>query len=145
MNLQNPLTKMSKSAATNHGRIDLIDNPEEIRRKIKKAVTDSFPNISYEPDRRNGVANLINIFCAIKKIPPETVVQLYEDKAPFTKYLKNDLAEELINELEMFRKEFERLSMEKNYVERVLEEGWARASDIARKNMTEIKRLLGFL
>ena len=143
MNLQSPMEKMSKSAATNRGRIDLTDTPEEIRMKIKKTVTDSVPHISYEPKERQGVANLINMYSAVKGCPPQEVVRKYEKEDQFTKSLKNDLAEGLITDLERFRKEFDRLSKEIGYVLNILEEGCTRASSIARKNMKEIRDLLG--
>ena len=143
MNLQNPTEKMSKSAATSRGRIDLTDSPEEIKMKIKKAVTDSFSYVSYEPKERQGVANLIDIFSATKGCPQQQIVAKYEGKEPFTKYLKNDLSDELIKELEAFRNEFNRLNNERNYVINVLEDGWTRASAIAMKNIAEIKELIG--
>ena len=143
MNLQNPKMKMSKSAPSDRGRIELNDSAEEIRMKIKKAVTDSVPHISYDPKERHGVANLINMYSAIKGYSPQEIVKNYKGEDQFTKYLKSDLAEELITEFEQFRKEFDRLSNERYYVRNILEIGWTRASVIAKKNITEIKELLG--
>ena len=143
MNLQSPTEKMSKSALTDRGRIDLTDSPEDISTKIKKAVTDSVPHISYEPKDRLGVANLIRMYSAIKGYSLEEVVKKYEEEEHFTKHLKNDLAAELITDLEKFRKEFDRLNKERDYVMNVLENGWKKASGIARINMSEINELLG--
>ena len=143
MNLQSPTEKMSKSAVTDRGRIDLTDSPEDIGMKIKKAVTDSVPRISYEPKDRQGVANLIHMYSAIKRCSPQEIVKKYEEKEHFTKYLKRDLAEELITDLEKFRREFDRLNKERGYVMNILENGWKRASVIARVNMSEINELLG--
>lgn len=143
MNLQDPTTKMSKSATTSRGRIDLNDSPTKIREKVKKAVTDSVLDISYEPKERPGVANLINLYSTMKGVSPQQIVRDYEGKVPFTKYLKNDLADELISELEQFHREFKRLEREKSYVMNVLETGWTRASAIAKININEVKKLLG--
>lgn len=61
MSLRDPKLKMSKSDADPRSRILLTDSPEDINKKIRLAVTDSEPNISYDPDLRPGVSNLLDI------------------------------------------------------------------------------------
>ncbi|XP_065057409.1 tryptophan--tRNA ligase, mitochondrial-like [Rhopilema esculentum] len=143
MNLQDPSKKMSKSETNNRGRIDLTDTQEEINNKIKKAVTDSILHLTYEPKERAGIANLISIFSSITGDSPDKIVQKYSDKQPFTKYLKSDLADYLTEDLESFRKEFQRLGNDRGYVRSVLDDGWKRARSIATENIKDIKECLG--
>ena len=134
---------MSKSEINNRGRIDLTDTPEQINNKIKKAVTDSIPHLTFEPKERAGIANLINIFSSITGDSPDKIVQKYSDKQPFTKYLKADLSDYLTKDLESFRQEFQRLGNDRGYVRSVLDDGWKRASSKAKENMIVIKECLG--
>lgn len=143
MNLQDPTKKMSKSDTTNRGRIDLTDSPDNIKSKIQKSVTDSISYITYEPKERPGVANLINMYSAVSGLKTDEIVDKYKDEKYFTKTLKSDLTDALIEELRHFRTEFERLSKEKEYVRTVLEDGWQKANEIALINMKEIRKLLG--
>lgn len=143
MNLQDPTKKMSKSDTTNRGRIDLTDSPDDIKSKIQKSVTDSISYITYEPKERPGVANLINMYSAVSGLKTDEIVDKYKDEKYFTKTLKSDLTDALIEELRHFRTEFERLSKEKEYVRTVLEDGWQKANEIALINMKEIRKLLG--
>ncbi len=64
-NLRDPTKKMSKSSPDENSRIELTDSPDVIRYRIKKALTDSTSAISYDPDGRPGVSNLIAIHAAI--------------------------------------------------------------------------------
>eukprot|EP00794_Sanderia_malayensis_P000243 gene243-860_t len=145
MNLQEPTKKMSKSEVSNRGRIDLTDTSEMIKRKILKSVTDSISDISYDPETRPGVSNLIDIHSAVSELTTKEIVGKYEDTRIFTKHLKADLAEMLIDELESFRKEFEIIVKEEDYLEKVLEDGNLRAREIATNNLAEIKNKLGLV
>ena len=71
MSLTNAGNKMSKSDKSQRACINLIDDPEMIRLKIKKAKTDSQGSISYEPQNRPELANLLRIFSALEGIPVE--------------------------------------------------------------------------
>ncbi len=145
MNLQDPTKKMSKSDPSSRGRIDLTDTPSAIQSKIRKSVTDSISHISYEPETRPGVANLINIYSAISDITPDEIVQNYKDRTIFTKDLKADLSERLIKELEQFRSRYETLITEKNYLHDVLEAGSQKAREIAHVNIADVKSKLGLV
>ena len=145
MNLQDPTKKMSKSDPSSRGRIDLTDTPSSIQSKIRKSVTDSISHISYEPETRPGVANLINIYSAISDITPDEIVQNYKDRTIFTKDLKADLSERLIKELEQFRSSYETLITEKNYLRDVLEAGSQKAREIAHVNIADVKSKLGLV
>ena len=143
MNLQDPTKKMSKSDSTNRGRIDLTDPPEVIRQKIKKAVTDSTSNITYDSDTRPGVANLIDIMSSVSDLDSDKILDMYGDREFFTKGFKADLSDRLIVELESFREMYQRLSNEKQYLHEVIDNGSRKARDIASTNIIEIKKKLG--
>ena len=143
MNLQDPTKKMSKSDATNRGRIDLTDSPDDIKLKIRKSVTDSISYITYEPKERPSVANLINMYSAVSGLRTDEIVDKYKDEKYFTKTLKSDLTDAVIEELGHFRAEFDRLSKEKEYVRSVLNDGWKKANEIAVNNIKEIRKLIG--
>ena len=68
MSLQNASKKMSKSDTRKHSCINLIDDPETIRAKIRKAKTDSLGKISYDPAERPELANLLRIYAALEGI-----------------------------------------------------------------------------
>ena len=71
MSLQNASRKMSKSDTSKLSCINLIDDPEIIRAKIRKAKTDSLGSITFDPEERPEVANLIRIYSALEGIDPK--------------------------------------------------------------------------
>ena len=139
--LRNPLKKMSKSDNQDMTRINLADSPDEIRNKIRKAVTDSTGRVTFEPHERPGVSNLVSIFAAVSESKPEDVCRMFEGKQ--TVHLKDELAEVLINELAPVRQEINRLQADRGYVMDVLRDGGERARHIAEPNLTEIRELMG--
>ena len=140
--LKDPTSKMSKSAANPMSRIDLQDPADLIKTKIKKSTTDSVSRLlTYDEVNRPGVANLINIHSMITNRKPEDIVQEYENlnKVQY----KEKLSEVIIETIEPISKEMTRLLDDRNYLHTVLETGSNRASEIAEKNMKEIKQLVG--
>ncbi|QDP97409.1 tryptophan--tRNA ligase [Microlunatus elymi] len=97
--LQDPAVKMSKSSTNPAGVIYLLDSPETIRRKIKRAVTDSEPGISYRPDERPGLANLLDLGAATSGL---TVQELINSHTSFGT-LKNTVADAVIAIIEPIR------------------------------------------
>ena len=68
MSLRDPFQKMSKSDNMEGSRINLNDSPDHIRKKVRKAVTDCTSEITFSPDKRPGVSNLISIYSAVTKL-----------------------------------------------------------------------------
>ena len=132
---------MSKSEGEDSGRINLTDNPDAIRRKIRKAVTDSINEVTYDPATRPGVSNLLSIFAALKDVSVDEVCKEYVDKQSVQ--LKDDLIDLLINELTPIQKKMEQLKSDRAYVDKILSSGSVRASELARANYNEIEVVLG--
>ena len=141
MSLRNPLQKMSKSDNQDMTRINLSDSPDQIRNKIRKAVTDSIGQVTFDPQERPGVSNLLEIYSALSGSRPEDICQRFEGKQ--TVDLKDELAEVLINELAPIRQEINHLQSSRDYVLQVLREGRDRALELASPNLREVKDILG--
>ncbi|KAF9324591.1 Tryptophan--tRNA ligase, mitochondrial [Podila minutissima] len=141
MSLRDPTNKMSKSDASDQTRINLVDAPEVIRSKIRKATTDGIRGISYDRAERPAVANLVDMYAAIGKVSVEDVVR--EHAQSTNAQFKDALAEGIITALSPIQKEMERLGQDVGYVETVLQQGATRANEIARPNLEMIQTLVG--
>lgn len=97
MSLTNASNKMSKSDKSQRACINLIDDPEMIRLKIKKAKTDSLGIITYDPSERPELANLLRIYSALEGIPVEKSPQLFEGDNMFA--FKEKLSNKLIDHI----------------------------------------------
>jgi tryptophanyl-tRNA synthetase len=140
MGLDDPSKKMSKSAKSEYNYIALSDDEETVRRKIKKAVTDSGSEIVYT-DSKPALKNLINIYSLLSDMSPKEIEKNYVGKgyADF----KADLADVIIKFLEPFQEKMASLSDEK--VLRILEDGAKKVHPIARKKLEEVKEKIGFI
>jgi len=140
MGLDDPTKKMSKSAKSEYNYIALSDDAETVRRKIKKAVTDSGSEIVYHDDKP-ALKNLINIYSLLDNKTPKEVEKLFVGK----KYadFKTELAEVIIKFLEPFQKKMAELSDEK--VLKILEDGAKKVRPLARKKLEEVKKKIGFV
>lgn len=134
---------MSKSDKDPLSRIELMDSPDQIRQKIRKAVTDFIPNVTYDPSERPGVSNLVDIYSACSDLTPEEICEscLHLDTVGF----KNRVADVVIERLRPIRDEFSRLSKDPSYVESVIRDGNERASLIAGSTYREVQRMVGFV
>ena len=141
MSLRNPLQKMSKSDNQELSRINLSDSPDEIRNKIRKAVTDCESRITYDPETRPGVSNLVSIFSTITGQSHDQTVNSFIGQE--TLDLKDSLIDVLVDHLTPIRRELERLDAEEGYVKDVLEKGAASANERANQTMTLVRKTLG--
>ena len=139
--LRFPDQKMSKSEGEDSGRINLTDNPDTIRKKIRKAVTDSINEVTYDPATRPGVSNLVSIFAALKDVSVDEVCKEYVDKLSIQ--LKDDLTDLLVNEFTPIQKKMKQLKSDRAYVDEILSSGSMRASELARTNYNDIEVVLG--
>ncbi|HLT62482.1 MAG TPA: tryptophan--tRNA ligase, partial [Microlunatus sp.] len=105
MNLQRPTEKMGKSNTAVAGVLFLLDPPDVIARKIRRAVTDSERGVSYEPERRPGVANLIEITAGCRGCSVQTVVAEHRDLAS----LKEGAIEAVLAELAPLQRAYREL------------------------------------
>ena len=141
MSLRNPLQKMSKSDNQELSRISLSDPPDKIRNTVRKAVTDSVGEISYDPTERPAVSNLVSIYATVTGLSHEDVCTKYQGKQ--TVDLKDELADVLIEKITPIQKEMTHLEQNPDYVDQVLCEGAEKAKELANRSLTEVKELLG--
>ncbi len=140
MSLQDGTKKMSKSGESEISRINLIDSPEQIVKKIKKAKTDSLATLTYD-EARPEIYNLLNIFSAITEKNPQEIAKEYENSG-YGKF-KNDLADALVAKLAPIQTELTRLKTDQFYLKRILSEGREAASEIAKKTKKEVFEIVG--
>ncbi|HEX8974842.1 MAG TPA: tryptophan--tRNA ligase [Patescibacteria group bacterium] len=140
MGLDDSNKKMSKSAQSAYNRIELLDDAETIRKKIKKAVTDSGSEIVYRDDKP-ALKNLINIYSSFSDKTPKEIEKMYAGKGYGD--FKTDLAEVIIAYLEPFQQRYNALT-DKEVLE-ILKEGAERVRPLAKKKLDEVKKAVGFM
>ncbi|XP_076466760.1 tryptophan--tRNA ligase, mitochondrial-like [Babylonia areolata] len=141
--LRNPLAKMSKSESNPLGRIELTDTPDQIAEKIRKAVTDCISEVTYDPEGRPGVSNLIDIHTALTGQFPEDVCEEAFLKAQDTGGFKATVTEVVVEKLRPISDGVRRLQGDRGYLEGVLQAGADRAEVIAEQTLREVNEALG--
>ncbi len=143
MDLQNPEKKMSKSSENPNGYIMIMDKPEDIRRKISRAVTDSIGVVNYTEDQP-GIMNLINIMSAINGLNPLDIAADFNGLG--YKEFKEAAAETIIAELSPVREKVEDLlGNQKHELEQILKEGAEKADYMAQKTLRKMYKKVGFV
>ena len=141
MDLQNPANKMSKSTATPLGTIGVMDDPKDIEKKIKKAVTDSSMLICYDRENHPGVTNLLETLSAVTGTNP---LKLTED---FSNYgeLKKAVAEAVIEALRPIRTKYYEILDNEDTLSEILRAGSEKAEVIAAVTLEKARRAMGLL
>ncbi|MCC8141610.1 MAG: tryptophan--tRNA ligase [Lachnospiraceae bacterium] len=139
--LQEPEKKMSKSDENPNASIYLMDDPDTIARKFKRAVTDSEACICYR-DEQPGVKNLINIYCACTEKTPDEAVAEFSGKGYGE--LKSGVSEAVISVLKPLQEEVKRLSADKAYIDKVIKENAEKANYYATKTLRKAQKKVGF-
>ncbi|XP_018059083.1 PREDICTED: tryptophan--tRNA ligase, mitochondrial, partial [Atta colombica] len=134
--LRDPAKKMSKSHTDFKSRLNLLDEPDELLEKVKKAVTDFTSEVTYDPEKRPGIANLINIHSLFTGQTTEKICE--EAVGLNTGQYKLKLADIVIEKLSPIRKDILRLTREPAYLDEVLKEGTERATELATSCWTEV-------
>ncbi|MBU5439042.1 tryptophan--tRNA ligase [Tissierella sp. MSJ-40] len=142
MSLQNPDSKMSKSDPDENGYILLLDNKDAIRRKIKRAVTDSLGEVRYN-DEQLGLKNLLNIYSTFSKEDITTIVNRYKGTG-YGKF-KEDLAEVVVEGLSPIHEKYDYLIKNKDYLEKVYKSGAEKAEYQAMKTLRKVYKKVGFI
>jgi tryptophanyl-tRNA synthetase len=140
MALNNPKQKMSKSLGP-QSYISLFEEPEEIKKKIMSAVTDTGKQIKYSPQRKQGISNLLTIYSLFSEKPIKEVEKNFKDKG--YSHFKKSLAKLLINSLEPFRRKRKELLRREVYVQETLKVGVKRAGAIAESTIQETRTKMG--
>ncbi len=140
--LANPTAKMSKSDGDKNATVSIIDSPEVIMNKIKRAVTDSEAIVEYR-EGKDGINNLLTIFSAVSGRNIDDLVKEYRDKG-YAKF-KNDVGEAVVEELRPIREKYEELINNKDYLKKIAREGAQKASRIAYKTLSKVQRKIGLV
>lgn len=143
MSLNAPDTKMSKSIP--EGCVFLMEKPEDIQRKFKRAITDSDVEhcVRYDPANKPGVSNLMAIYAAVTgKTYPEIEAEF--DGQGYGKF-KPAVGEAVVEALRPIREEAERILKDKAYLESVYKSGAEKASYVANKTLRKVYKKVGFV
>ncbi len=141
MSLQDPSKKMSKSDENPNGSIYLMDDPDTIMRKCKRAVTDSEACVAYR-DEQPGLKNLMNIYCACTEKTVEEALREFEGKGYGE--LKTAVGEAVISVLKPLQEEVARLEKDKAYIDSIIKENAEKAQYFANKTLRKVQRKVGF-
>lgn len=143
LSLIDPTQKMSKSAPNPASRILITDPPETIAKRIRGAVTDSDRSITYDPENRRGVANLLTIMAACEgdTNPQELAARLGGLSGHAE--LKAMVADAVIAKLRGIREEYLRLKTDVGYLREVAAQGRQEAQQVAARTMEEVRRKVG--
>lgn len=143
MSLSDPSSKMSKSKP--EGCVFLMEKPEDIMRKFKRAVTDSDTEkwVRYDPENKPGVSNLMQIYASVTGKTFDEIEAEF-DGIGYGQF-KQTVGESVVELIRPVREETERLLADKTYLETVYREGAEKASRIANKTMRKLSKKLGFV
>jgi tryptophanyl-tRNA synthetase len=141
--LQDPRAKMSKSASSEAGLINLLDDPKVSAKKIRSAVTDSEREIRYDPDEKPGVSNLLTIQSAVTDTDVDKLVEGYAGRGYGD--LKKDTAEAVVEFVAPIKARVDELLADTAELEGVLAAGATRANEVSAKTLKRVYERLGFL
>ena len=141
MSLQDPSKKMSKSDENVNASIYLMDDPDTIMRKCKRAVTDSEGQILYR-EEQPGIRNLIDIYSSCTGKTPEETVKEFSGKG-YGEF-KLAVGEAVVSVLKPLQDEVARLSSEKAYIDGIIKENAEKANYYASKTLRKVQKKVGF-
>jgi tryptophanyl-tRNA synthetase len=141
--LQEPTAKMSKSASSPAGIVDLLDDPKASAKKIRSAVTDSGREVSFDPEGKPGVSNLLTIFSAMTGDSVPALEQRYEGRGYGD--LKKELAEVVVDFVTPFRTRTFEFLEDRAALDDVLAAGAVRAREVASHTLARAYDAIGFV
>jgi len=141
--LQDPTAKMSKSAATEAGLINLLDDPKVSAKKIRSAVTDSGREIRYDVETKPGVSNLLSIQAAVTGTAIDALVDGYVGRGYGD--LKKDTADAVVEYVTPIKARVDELLADPRELEAILAKGAQRAREVSAKTIGRVYERLGFL
>lgn len=142
MSLQEPDKKMSKSDPNPNAFVSILDEPDVITRKIKRAVTDCEGVIAFDSVNRAGVSNLLSILSACTDRGVEELANELSGKGYGV--LKSTVTEALIATLQPIQSEYKRLIGDRAYLSSIIEQGAAKAESLAKRTISKVYRKVGF-
>ncbi len=141
--LQDPSIKMSKSASTPKGLINLLDEPKATAKKVKSAVTDTDTVVRYDTENKPGVSNLLGIYSTLTGIGIPELEQRYEGKLYGA--LKTDLAEVVVDFVTPFRDRTQQYLDDPETLDSILAKGAEKARAVAAETLSRTYERVGFL
>jgi tryptophanyl-tRNA synthetase len=141
--LQDPMAKMSKSAASDAGLISLLDDPKKTAKKIRSAVTDSEREIRFDPQAKPGVSNLLTIQSAVTGTDVDKLVEGYAGRGYGD--LKADTADAVVEFVTPIKARVDEMLADPAELEGVLAAGAQRATDVSATTLQRVYDRLGFL
>ena len=142
MSLQNPEIKMSKSDEDENAAIRILDDEASIKRKIKRAVTDSIGIIDYN-DQQPGLRNLLDIYSALSNEDIDSIVKKYQGQG--YGIFKKELTDVVIEGLSPIQKKYNDLLKNKDYLQEVYKKGGEKARIKAFKTLRKVYKKVGFI
>lgn len=143
MSLTSPENKMSKSDKDQNGCVYLLEKPEDILRKFKKAVTDSDACVRFDPANKPGVSNLMQIYAVAANKTYEEIEREFDGRGYGD--FKQAVGEAVIELVRPIREETERLLADKAYLETVYRSGAERAAHVANRTLSKVYKKIGFV
>jgi tryptophanyl-tRNA synthetase len=140
MSLQDPSKKMSKSDENPNASIYLMDDPDTIRRKCKRAITDSEATIAYR-DEQPGLKNLFDIYCTCTGKSSDEAVAEFQGQG--YGQLKEAVGEAVVGILKPMQDRMAEIAADKSYLDRVIKENAERAYYSANKTLRKVKKKIG--
>ena len=141
MSLQDPAKKMSKSDENPNASIYLMDDPDAIMRKFKRAVTDSESQILYR-EEQPGIKNLIDIYCACTGKTPDETVREFDGKG-YGEF-KPAVGEAVVAVLKPLQERVAQLNKDKAYIDSVIKNNGDKAQYFANKTLRKVQKKVGF-
>ena len=143
MSLSNPESKMSKSDP--NGCVFLLDKPEDIARKFKRAVTDSDTEhcVRFDPEHKPGVSNLMQIYSSVTGRSFEEIEREFDGQGYGA--FKPAVGEAVVEAMRPIREEAERMIADKAYLQQVYTDGAQRASFVARRTLRKVYKKVGLV
>ena len=141
--LQDPSIKMSKSASSPQGIVDVLEEPGSIRRKISRAVTDTGTEVRADEEAKPGVTNLLRIYAALSGESVASLEQRYAGAGYGT--FKKDVAEVVVSAFAPIRERTEKMLADEAHLDKLLAHGAARAREVAGQTMATVRDRMGFL
>ena len=141
MSLQDPTKKMSKSDENENGYIRILDEPNRIMNKIKRAVTDSKGQICYS-DEQPGIKNLLDIYCSLREESVESAVDHFQSKGYGD--LKKEVGETIVEALRPIQEKFQELEKNKDYIDQIIKDNGDKANALAQRTLRKVQKKVGF-
>ncbi|MGA9745845.1 MAG: tryptophan--tRNA ligase [Nocardioides sp.] len=143
LDLQDPTSKMSKSASSPGGIIEMLDDPRVSAKKIRSAVTDSGSEVRFDAEQKPGVSNLLTIFSALTGRQIESLEKDYDGRGYGD--LKKDLADVVVDVVTPFRDRTLELLEDGTQLDAVLADGAAKAKAVAERTLADVYDRVGFV